>query len=301
MKTTSGPLLLVHGGAGNWNAATAPGGVDGCRTAARHAWEGLQKGGSAVDAVELAVRLLEDDPRFNAGYGSVANADGVIRMDASIMASRGRHAGAVAGIRHYRNPVCLARAVMEDGRHVLLVGDGAEAFAETVAESRGLLTYEPSMLQSPSNAGTSHETVGAVAVDRDGLLAAATSTGGRHCALPGRVGDSPLIGAGTWADDRVAISCTGIGEAIIKAGLARHLAALVSSGYSPGKAARQALNELILETGFEAGLIAVSREGRWARIHNAAGMATCRIGPDQRLYSACLGNDEFPDDGIPHG
>src|SRR5438105_11035824 len=218
------PTILVHGGAG----ADPGDGRDelraGVAAAARAGWRALADGGRALDAVEAAVRALEDHPRFNAGRGAVLTSIGTIEMDASIMDGERLACGAVAAVSRVANPVTLARRVMEDDRHVLLVGDGAHAFARAV----GLPDCDPTLLTTDrqrkrlaAHVDDDAGTVGAVAIDRHGTIAAATSTGGMIGKRPGRVGDSALIGCGTYADSRRGgVSCTGSGEAIIRVVLA---------------------------------------------------------------------------------
>ena len=180
-------------------------------------------GGSALDAVEAAVVALEDDPEFNAGRGAALTEDGGVELDAAVMEGTGRRAGSVACVAGVRNPVRAARAVLDDGHHVLLVGDGgarasrADAGVELCDDDWLVTDRASARCSPPATSGWAAGTVGAVARDLDGRLAAATSTGGTMGKRRGRVGDSPLIGAGTWADDdTVAVSCTGDGEAIIR-------------------------------------------------------------------------------------
>lgn len=223
-----------------------------------------------MDAVEAAVRVLEDDPHFNAGTGSVLNAEGFIEMDASIMDGATLRAGAVAGVRTVKNPVSLARAVMEHTPHVLLAGPGADAFAR----KRGIPEVDAESLVTPrarrrfeARRQDTHGTVGAVALDVRGNLAAATSTGGTNGKLPGRVGDTPLIGCGTCADARLgAASATGVGEYIIRLTLTRRLLDLLDRGQAPGEALERCLREVV-RLGGEAGLILALPDGRlaWAR------------------------------------
>lgn len=212
--------------------------------------------------------MLEDDPLFNAGIGSALTSDGRAELDASIMSGFTLDAGAVACITRFQNPVTLARRVMEKTPHVMLVGAGAETFGE----QQGLPTVDPRVLVTAQAQRelTEHRgrlgTVGAVARDAQGHVAAATSTGGTTGKLPGRVGDSPLIGCGTWADDRTgAVSCTGLGEAIIRVTLARHAADLLGSGLDASTAAQRAIATLARGRG-AGGLILVSKTGElgWA-------------------------------------
>jgi beta-aspartyl-peptidase (threonine type) len=236
-------------------------------TAARIGFAVLQRGGSAVDAAEAATRALEDDPVFNAGVGSALNADGVAELDASIMNGATLAAGAVAGVTCFQNPVSVARAVMETTPHVLLAGVGAERFGRArgvpIVPNEALVT-EAARAQLRQWSGSTG-TVGAVALDRDGHLAAATSTGGTTGKLPGRIGDSPLIGCGTYADDtKAAVSCTGLGEAIIRVTLARQACELAVQ-HPAFDAARRAVALLARARG-EAGLILVTPAGAlgWA-------------------------------------
>lgn len=270
----AGPAIIVHGGAGRLRSEYEPEARAGCLSAARRGWEHLQGGGSAVDAAEAAVCALEDDPCFNAGTGSVLNAAGQVRLDASIMDGSTLAAGGVAHVQGVRNPVRLARRVMEQTRHVLMVAAGAEALAE--AGER----ISPEQLITPAARERWVEhygTVGCVALDRDGRLAAATSTGGRFGSLPGRVGDSPLIGAGTYASPAGAVSCTGIGEDIIRVVLAKHAVDRMAQGASAEQCGECAIAHFAELTASEAGLILIDAHGRIGHAHNAAGMALAFI------------------------
>src|SRR5258705_12335784 len=213
--TSRVPALIVHGGAG-----ADPGGRDelraGMREAMRAGWRALESGGSALDAVEAAVRSLEDHPRFNAGRGSVLTSEGTVETDASIMEGDRLCTGAVASVRGVRNPITLARRILEDGHHSLFVGPGAAARARALGvplcDPEELITEHQRRRLASVQAGT----VGAVALDRSGTLAAATSTGGTPGKLPGRVGASALIGCGTYAESTLGGgSCPGDREAII--------------------------------------------------------------------------------------
>ena len=242
----------------------------------------LAGGGSALDAVTHAVMALEDDPLFNAGRGSVFTAAGTQEMDAAIMEGRDHRAGAVAGILGPRNPVLAARAVMERSEHVLLIGDGALAFCR----EHGVVFAEPGyfatevrrrelrdVLEKRRRAAVSEGTVGAVARDCNGNLAAATSTGGMTGKAPGRVGDSPIIGAGTYADNATcAVSATGHGEFIMRYGAAFEIAArLRHAGQSLQEAAR-AVVAALAAFGGRGGVVAVGRTGALALPFNTAGM-----------------------------
>jgi len=242
----------------------------------------LAGGGSALDAVAAAVTALEDDPLFNAGRGSVFTRAGMQEMDACIMDGADRRAGAVAGVFGPRNPVQAARAVMENSRHVLLIGEAALAFCR----EQGVAFCEPGYfhsgarwrelqraLEQAERQPPQYGTVGAVARDRRGNLAAATSTGGMTGKMPGRVGDTPIIGAGTYADNATcAVSATGHGEFFIRHGAAFEIAArLRHAGQSLGEAARAVIEELGAASG-SGGIVAVDRAGTLALPFNTAGM-----------------------------
>ena len=265
------PVIVVHGGAGKIPDEDLGAQVEGCEIAAHAGWKILTRGGSALDAVQAAVEALEDDPRFNAGTGATLNAEGGVQLDASLMDGATLAAGAVAAVSRIRNPIRLARLILDEGRHVLLVAEGAERFAE----SKGVALCDPQELiteRQRQRVQASMGTVGAVALDSQAKLAAATSTGGRRGALPGRVGDSALIGCGTWADERAAVSCTGIGEAIIRVGLARTAVELLQPGFDPAEIAAEAIARLARRTGAEAGLIMIDRDGRVGVAYNTQQM-----------------------------
>ena len=265
--TSRVPALIVHGGAG-----ADPGGREelrgGMRDAVAAGWRALAEGGSALDAVEAAVRSLEDHPRFNAGRGSVLTAAGTVETDASIMEGDQLRNGAVAAVSGVRNPISLARQILEAGRHSLFAGPGALARAREL----GVPLCDPAELvtehQRRRLAALQAGTVGAVALDRLGTIAAATSTGGMAGKLPGRVGDSALIGCGTYAESTLGgVSCTGDGEAIIRVTLARRALDILKSVGEPGHACEVALSVLVEEGRGQGGLILVDWRGRvgWAR------------------------------------
>jgi len=272
MKT----VISVHGGAGVMRR-DKPGPQH--RAVLKHALQAgyeTLKTGSSLDAVVAAVLVLEDSPLFNAGRGSCFNADGEIEMDASVMDGEQLRAGAVAAVRHIRNPVLAARMVMEKTRHVLVAGDGAERLARKHGldlEPSGYFQTERQREAMKRNLKNYHGTVGAVALDADGNLAAATSTGGYSGKLPGRIGDSPLIGSGNYADNRAcAVSGTGLGEAFIRAAVAYDVAARMRyRGDSLAAAARAALAN-VKKLGGDGGLIAVDRRGNVVTPFNSEGM-----------------------------
>ena len=289
--------IAIHGGAGAVPRATLlPAREQRYRAGLEAALDGgyavLERGGSSLDAVTEAVRILEDDPVFNAGRGAALTREGAAELDAAIMDGRNLRAGAVASVRHVKNPVELARRVMEKSRHVLLVGPGAEEFAleEGMAlvpnhyfrtpERQVQLEHEQrgervSDLVPPTRATEVPKgTVGAVACDRDGNLAAATSTGGMTNKRPGRVGDSPIIGAGTYAKNGVcAVSATGHGEYFIRAVAAHHVCAAVEyRGLTHEAAMRELLHDIHKGLGGDGGLIAVDGGGQIVMDFSTEGM-----------------------------
>lgn len=275
--------IAVHGGAGSF----APGVLEAeeeaevradLRRALAAGWTVLERGGDALDAAVAAVLVLEDSPHFNAGRGAVFNAAGEHELDAAVMEGQGMRGGAVAAVKGVRNPVLAARAVMEHSPHVLLVGAGAEAFArlhglpfaspEWFSTERRRRAFEQARERARSGG-----TVGAVALDRRGHLAAATSTGGMTYKLPGRVGDAPLLGAGTWAEPGCAVSATGAGEFFIRTAAARTLCLRMKwRGEAPETAARAVLAE-VAALGGEGGVIVLDGSGRAAMPFNTQGMA----------------------------
>ncbi|MBT8083429.1 MAG: isoaspartyl peptidase/L-asparaginase [Gammaproteobacteria bacterium] len=235
----------------------------------------LEDDAPALDVVELAVRELESCGLYVAGRGSAPNSAGHVELDASIMDGRTREAGAVAALRDFASPVSVARRVMQKTPHVLLAGPGAAAFARRegfteVADPTNWYRL-PVGVTIEDVDGFAHGTVGAVALDTSGALAAATSTGGTFGKLEGRVGDTPLIGPGTWADDDIAISCTGIGEHIIRSGGAAAIAFRFRSGLALGDAVDEMLDE-VARLGGDGGIIAVTRSGEIAMHYNSQGM-----------------------------
>lgn len=307
MTATTPCRLVIHGGAGvidrrsltpereaEFHAALA--------RIATAAWTRLLAGAPALDVVESAVRDLEDFPLFNAGRGAVLNADGVVEMDASIMDGRTRRGGAVAAVRTAVHPISLARAVMERTEHVLLVGEGAERLAAAVGAERapqgyfitaeraeqqrlaarqGKVTLDHDPLFNAPDPKDKRGTVGAVARDVNGHLAAATSTGGMTNKHPGRVGDTPIVGAGTWAEDTTcAVSATGHGEYFLLSALAHDVHARMAYGGAALDAACAGALNRVGELGGTGGLIAIDRDGAMAMPYNSEGM-----------YRACVGED----------
>ncbi|WP_323989655.1 isoaspartyl peptidase/L-asparaginase [Nguyenibacter sp. L1] len=296
------PVLVIHGGAGVIKADMSPERQKIVKAALARALDAgyavLKAGKPAKDAVVASIRVLEDDPNFNAGKGAVFTHDGHNEMDAAIMDGATLQAGAVAGVRHVRNPITLARAVMEHSKHVLLIGQGAEAFART----QGIDLVDPSyfwtqrrwdQLQKALREDAAHVrhadettdrhfgTVGAVALDRDGHLAAGTSTGGMTDKLWGRVGDSPLIGAGTYANAGCAMSGTGWGEFYIRTVAAHEICMRVTLLHEPlAHAADDVINHEIPALGGNGGAILVDAQGDIATPFNTSGMYRAWIGRD---------------------
>ena len=285
------PVIAIHGGAGVIaRESMTPEREARYRAGLQAALDAghaiLARGGSSLDAVEAAVRVLEDDPSFNAGRGAVFTWDGRNELDASIMDGATRRAGAVAGVQHVRNPITLARAVMERSPHVMLTGAGAEDFAlergvELVPRSWFHTEHRWQQLERArrgekaavaEHASIYFGTVGAVALDREGRLAAATSTGGMTGKRWGRVGDAPLIGAGTWADAQVAVSATGDGEYFIRAGVAKDVAARVEYARQPLAEAARATIGTVGELGGSGGVIALDARGTVVFEFNSPGM-----------------------------
>ncbi len=305
-------VLAVHGGAGS----VPRGSVEprrerayheGLTAALRAGYRVLTGGGASLDAVEAAVRELEDHPGFNAGRGAVFTADAGHELDASIMNGRDLAAGAVTGVRHVRNPVSLARLVMERSGHVLLAGAGAEAFAQqhgvlAVTQDYFYTRRRWDMLLAVKEREAAAEpgggTVGAVALDAAGDLAAATSTGGMTNMLPGRVGDSPVVGAGTYADNRVvAVSCTGNGEVFLRGVAAHDIAALMAyAGVPVSRAAATVILEKIPALGATGGAIALDRHGALATPHSSAGIVNGYVTRDGTLVTRVY-DDETPATG----
>ncbi|GAB2478123.1 isoaspartyl peptidase/L-asparaginase [Comamonas humi] len=315
------PVIAIHGGAGTLSRANISPEQElayhAALQAVLHAGQAvLEQGGSAMEAVCVAVQGLEDCPLFNAGHGAVFTADGTHELDAAVMDGATLAAGAVAGVTRVRNPVLAARAVMQDGQHVLMIGDGAERLAgaagldlvepgyfSTEARRAQLQAAQASaagavldhdgaaaLADRPLHEGRKMGTVGAVALDAQGHLAAATSTGGLTNKRPGRVGDTPLIGAGTYADDRTAaVSCTGHGESFIRVAAAHDLCARMAyGGLSLQAAAAAVVHGALPAIGGSGGLIAVDRYGNVCLPFNTEGMyrGVARVGqaPESFIY-----------------
>jgi L-asparaginase / beta-aspartyl-peptidase len=308
--------LVIHGGAGVIErSALSKTDEREVRAALNRALDAgnavLAKGGSALDAVEAAVVVLEESPHFNAGKGAVFNANGGHELDASMMEGHTRRAGSIAGVTTVRNPVKLARAVMEHSQHVMLAGPGAEKFADIRPEIERVPNnwfdterrrQQLEAAQAKEKAGVAivekgkyFGTVGAVALDAHGHIAAATSTGGMTNKRWGRVGDSPVIGAGTWADERCGVSGTGWGEFYIRNAVAHDICArLAYRGDTLAVAAEEVVNQVVPQHGGDGGAIALDRDGNIAMPFNTSGMYRAWIKPDGSRGTAIFrdGNDD---------
>ncbi len=282
--------LIVHGGAWNIPDEALEAHRRGCSAALEKGWSVLSSGGSAVDAIEQTIRVLEDDGTFDAGKGSHFNAIGEVELDASIMNGKTYRCGAVAAVRHIRNPISLARKVMDDSEHILLVGQGAETFARENGielcqqeELRSRREYElwrsvherDRFHTSDEFESHSRDTVGAVALDNEGVLCVGTSTGGTLHKHPGRVGDSPLIGCGSYADSAIGgVSTTGWGEGMIKVVMAKSVVdALDRNGGNPQQAAERGIELLQRKVSGHGGVIVLSASGEFGVAFNTPRMA----------------------------
>ncbi|HEY6192936.1 MAG TPA: isoaspartyl peptidase/L-asparaginase [Bacteroidota bacterium] len=292
--------LIVHGGAWDIPDSLVEAHRAGCASALALGWALLERGGSAVDAVEQVVRHLEDSAAFDAGHGSHLNALGQVELDASIMNGKSLRCGAVAAVHCIRNPVSLARKIMEESEHILLVGEGAERFGS----EHGIPLCDPRELIAPreealwrsvqlddqytsknafrANGG---DTVGAVALDRDGTICVATSTGGTLNKYPGRVGDSPLIGCGSYADNAIGgVSTTGWGEAMIKVVMAKSVIDIMeANGGNAQAAADRGIELLKRKVDGDGGVIVLNARGEYGVAFNTPRMARAYMTSGMRV------------------
>ena len=294
------PSLIVHGGAWDIPDEAIDASNAGCLRALRAGWGVLSNGGHALDAIEAAVVVLEDDPVFDAGYGSHLNLDGEVECDAIVMDAATLRAGSAAGLRHIKNPVRVARAILEHSPHMMLISEGAERFAVehdiTLCDSEALVSPAEreawERCREDSHAAEHHRgheqgTVGAVALDEQGRLFAATSTGGTCCKLPGRVGDSPLIGCGCYADRETgAVSSTGYGEAIMKVVMAKTACDFLRPANSTPARAAQAAVQLLANRGQgTGGLILLDKNGNPGFAFNTPRMSYGFVNPDGSFFA----------------
>jgi len=297
------PTIVVHGGAWDIPDEAVDDHLSGVKLAAETGMAVLLRVGRVLDAVEAAINVMEESGVFNAGRGSHLNAEGEVEMDAIIMDGETLNAGSVAAVKNILHPISLARKVMEETSHVLLVGEGARKFAaahgfrltptEQLLSARELKRYRelrrrrvrPRQFYEPSPPGT----VGAVALDSHGNLAAGTSTGGQPKKLPGRVGDSPLIGAGAYADNGLgACSATGWGESIMKTVLSKATCDFMGEGSTAQSACRKAIRVLKTKVNGRGGLIAIDPSGRHGVAHNTPRMARAFMTAGMRLPKAII-------------
>ena len=269
--------IIVHGGAYTISADKYDANRAGCTRAVEAGAEILRGGGNCLDAVERAIRILEDDPTFNAGFGSALNSDGEVEMDAAVMEGRGLHSGAVASIRGVRHPISVARQVM-DTPHALLSGEGARRFAEAcgaeLCAPNDMVHDEVRSAWKEGRKTRGGDTVGCVVMDAHGNFAAGTSTGGTMHKMPGRIGDSPLIGHGLYADNMAGgASMTGHGESIMRLVLAHRVINSLCNGEDADRAAEEAIASMARRVGGEAGCIVLDRQGRVGLAHNTANLA----------------------------
>ena len=288
--------LVIHGGAGViLRENLTPEGEAAYTAALETALEAgaavLREGGSAVDAVQAAVIPMEDNPLFNAGLGAVFTAAGEHELDASIMAGDKRDAGAVAGVKRVKNPILAARAVMDESEHVMFAGAGADAFAEAAGlemvensyfdTERRRQSLERVLQERTRTDADRHGTVGAVAIDQAGNIAAATTTGGMTAKAAGRIGDSPMIGAATYAQNGVcAVSATGHGEYFIRVAVAKTICARVElAGEDIQTASEEALSQ-VADLGGDGGVVVIDGQGQYAYVFNSKGMYRGMIDPN---------------------
>ena len=284
------PVLVVHGGAWAMPDDMVDAHKSGVRNAMNAGWNVLQRGGTALDAVEEAIVVLEDDETFDAGRGSFLNREGKVQMDALLMDGATLRAGGVGCVERVKNPVCAARKILSESPHIYFVGEGAERFAQEHGvplcknedliiprEIARLKEYQAHAHEKKPDLfapAVSHDTVGAVALDGKGNIAAGTSTGGTLNKAPGRLGDSSLIGCGCYADnDTAAVSTTGWGEPIMKLVLAKWAADRVLEGRAPEAAARMAIERLETRLAGHGGIILLDARGRCGLAHNTPRMA----------------------------
>ncbi|KAF5284367.1 hypothetical protein FQR65_LT13584 [Abscondita terminalis] len=295
------PIVLVHGGAGDVPYSRKPFKIAGSKKAAIEGYKLLKNGSSALDAVEAAVRSMEDDPMFNAGYGSVLNIEGGVEMDASIMVGNNLNAGCVSIVKDIAHPISLARKVMEKTRHVKLAGDACRKFAKDqgfeILKEGALVTDDSKVILefykrhggeiteiSKDDLKPDVGTVGAVAIDQNGMLAAATSTGGMCGKMVGRCSDSSQIGCGTYANKYGAVSTTGYGEAIIKTCLAHSIIKQMESGKTAQEATSASILEMKEQLNKTAGAITISKDGDVGIYYSSQNMSWAYISKNKLHY-----------------
>lgn len=292
MSTKIQPAVVVHGGAGDWRSADEPAAEAGCLAAVEAGIAVLSAGGTSMDAAIAAVRVLEDDPIYNAGIGSVLTCDGRVEVDAAVMDGKTLGFGAIAAMEGAYPGVDIARAVLDDGRHGLLCGHGGWQLAAALGFEPADLVTERAQKRLERDLARRTEispgTVGAAAIDAAGNTAVATSTGGTSAKLPGRIGDTPVCGAGTYADDEGgAASATGQGEAIIRVTLTRQVVDRMRAGQSASAAAWASVATLE-RGGGQGGVVCCDRDGRLGAAHTTPRMpyGGARIAPDGNIHAS---------------
>ncbi|XP_078069885.1 isoaspartyl peptidase/L-asparaginase isoform X1 [Mustelus asterias] len=314
---TRNPVIVVHGGCGIYKEDFKEVCLLIVKEAALQAYRRVQQGGSALDMVEEASIILENDPHFNAGCGAVLNECGEVELDAMIMDGKSLDTGAVAAVRNIANPTKLARLILEQTNHVMLSDRGASRFAKSVGlpeipmefliteRSRERWRTKLSGASTPVDSQIDHGTIGAVALDTDGNVACATSTGGLNNTLVGRIGDTPCIGSGGYADNLSgAVSTTGKGEAIMKITLARLITFYMEQGMSPAEAADTGLQRLLARLQSRAGVIVVNNAGDWTAKFTTENMPWAAVAGDKLYYGIALGeirNSAIEDTSFQHG
>lgn len=305
MSSNTAPKIIVHGGAGNWMNFDEQAVLNGVRSAAQAGWDVLSKGGSALEAVEAATLILEDDPLFDAGYGSFINEQGEVEMDALISDGRDVRFGAVAAVRRVQHPITLARLVMTQTQNAFFAGDGADQLAaqlgmplvanvEMITEKE-LEQFRQRAHKNQEREGKKTGTVGAVALDAAGHLASATSTGGTPDKKKGRIGDSPIFGAGGYADDQsAAASATGVGENIMRFFLCKQAADEARGGLKAQAAAQAAVDFLAARIPSpEAGIICIAVDGTIGAVHTTTAMPVAWFGDDGQIQATMYPKDRF--------
>lgn len=287
-QQTNRMSLIVHGGAGDIPVEEVLPAREGCRKAVEVGWKMLKQGAAALDVIEEVVKVMEDNPVFDAGRGSFMNARGEIEMDAILVDGMTLRFGAVAAIQRVKNPIQVARLVMERTSHVLLVGTGAEAFARSlgIPEFPVESLLRPERFKDPGN--ENYGTVGAIVRDREGNLAAATSTGGMKNKMPGRVGDSPIIGSGVYADNLFGgASATGEGEALMKIVFCKMACDLMAKGMAPQLAAEETLHYLARRVEGKGGIIMMNPQGEIGWAYNTRRMTCGWVTPEGQILADC--------------
>lgn len=270
------PLIIVHGGAGNWKDEKIPIGIEEVEKAARIGFKVLKSGGTAVDAAEACTMQMENCGRLNAGLGAKKNIEGFQELDALIADGSTLKTGAVMALRDVQNPISVARYIMEKTDHIMFAGEGAKKIYERMIAEGYRKEVSPGIVKHPFSGDVS-DTVGCVVVDEKGRIAVTSSTGGISKKMVGRVGDSPIFGAGAFANEVCGASATGYGEHIVRVSMSRMAVLFVEHGDSVQTAAEKAMKMFENKTGSEAGIIMADAKGNWGKATNAKAMPTVLI------------------------